>query len=374
MRRTRLLVAATGLLAIAAVSSWLLAAEQKGSLPQDTHAAQVTQRWPLTAAHGVAVRDDALRRASVWAGTHPRHVGNLLAESPATCRFISTPPTGTSAKFDCMLRNGERVKVKYGRNPEIHAEFAATRLLAALGFPADDVVIVPRLRCYGCPRFPFLATQLLALSSAVAFLGPHGHANGYSEFQWVAVEHKFPAAPIEVPGQDGWGWWELKYSQAPRADVDALRLVAMFLAHWDNKADNQRLVCMDEPPRAFDQPCSHPLLMIQDLGATFGPRKVNLTGWRQAPVWADRRMCTISMRAFPWEGGTFPDVRISEAGRAQLARRLAALEEDWIRALFREARFPDYHSGTDDVSDLDEWTSAFRHRVDQIVRAAPCPL
>ena len=33
---------------------------------------------------------------------------------------------------------------------------------------------------------------------------------------------------------------------APRAHVDALRLLAVFLAHWDNKAENQRLVCLSE--------------------------------------------------------------------------------------------------------------------------------
>ena len=34
-----------------------------------------------------------------------------------------------------------------------------------------------------------------------------------------------------------------------RADLDALRLLARVLAHWDNKSENQRLVCLDGPPR-----------------------------------------------------------------------------------------------------------------------------
>ena len=61
-----------------------------------------------------------------------------------------------------MLDGGEVVKVKYNRNPEIQAEVAATRLVSRLGFGADRVEIVPRLRCYGCPRFPFLTMRLLA--------------------------------------------------------------------------------------------------------------------------------------------------------------------------------------------------------------------
>src|SRR4029453_89355 len=52
-------------------------------------------------------------------------------------------------------RGGGRVKVKYGGTREIQAEVAASRLLARLGFGSDDMFIVPRVRCYGCPRLPF---------------------------------------------------------------------------------------------------------------------------------------------------------------------------------------------------------------------------
>ena len=56
--------------------------------------------------------------------------------------------------------------------------------------------------------------------------------------------------------------------------------MAVLLAHWDNKAENQRLVC---PPGAEgpEGTCSKPLAIMQDLGATFGPVKVDLNNWRQ---------------------------------------------------------------------------------------------
>src|SRR5206468_4506725 len=63
----------------------------------------------------------------------------------------------------------------------------------------------------------------------------------------------------DLDGEPGWAWWELKDSEAPRADLDALRLLAVFLAHWDNKAGNQRLVCLDPAPRVPDQPCAQPV-------------------------------------------------------------------------------------------------------------------
>jgi hypothetical protein len=271
-----------------------------------------------------------------------------------------------------VLDGGEIIKVKYGRNSEIHAETAATRLLASLGYPADEVRIVPRVRCYGCPRFPFLTTQLLSIARMPTLIGPHGYDEWYTDFEWPAVERRFGAPAIETPTTEGWAWFELKSSQAPRADLDALRLLAVLLAHWDNKSENQRLVCLDDVPAQSDQPCAQPLLMIQDLGATFGPTKVNIAAWRDMPVWADRRSCTVSMKPLPYRGATFPDARISEGGRVQLSQALSVLSRDQIEALFTEAHFPEFQSGTDDRRDLQAWVSAYEHRVRQITTAA-CP-
>ena len=169
-------------------------------------------------------------------------------------------------------------------------------------------------------------------------------------------------------------WFELERSQAPRADLDALRLLAMFIAHWDNKSENQRLVCLDDLPAAPDQPCDRPLAMIQDLGSTFGPTKVNLARWRDMPIWRNRQHCQISMSDDPYEGATFTPAEISEEARQQLARPLASIGEEDVRRLFADARFPEFLSGTDDERDLEAWVHAFRHRVDQIVKGGPCLL
>jgi hypothetical protein len=250
---------------------------------------------------------------------------------------------------------------------------AATLLLRGLGYPADEIAIVPRLRCYGCPRYPFLTSQLLSLVKATDVLSPHGFDGRYTEFDWVAVERKLPAATIESESTQGWAWWELKHSRQGAADLDALRLLAVFLAHWDNKAGNQRLVCLDPVSGATDQTCASPLLVMQDLGSTFGPTKLNLARWHDLPVWTDRRDCLVSMRSLPFRGATFPDRRISEEGRRQLSEQLATIGEDDIEYLFREARVPQFLAGTDDGADLTAWTNAFRSRVDQIASAGPCP-
>ncbi|HTV00781.1 MAG TPA: hypothetical protein VMF13_09600, partial [Luteitalea sp.] len=107
-----------------------------------------------------AMRRDAIARARVWTPTRVealdirRGPGGRRAfrpEATVDCTFVPTDLGGNTPKFICELPGGERVKVKYGRdNGEVFAEVAATRLLWALGFGADDVSPV-KVRCKGCP-------------------------------------------------------------------------------------------------------------------------------------------------------------------------------------------------------------------------------
>jgi hypothetical protein len=359
---------------VVAVSAWAGLPAHQGPPPAGEWTPRSAESWHITGPDAEARRLEALRRAAVRIGPSDRVSlgarGSSDRVAPISCRYVAEAPSGTSPKFHCVAAGGEILKVKYGRNPEVQAEAAAAQLTAALGFASDAVAIVPTLRCYGCPRFPFASTRAASLFPSRLFTAwlPAG---GYTDFEWVSVERKFPAVTIETERTSGWAWWELKWSRAPRADVDALRLLAAFLAHWDNKSDNQRLVCLDAQ-RDASNACAHPLLMLDDLGATFGPYKVNLVNWRDAPIWADARTCEVTMRPLPYGGATFPNVRISEEGRSQFARQLAMLTASDIRALFADARFPQFYSGTDDARDLDAWTRAFLARADRIRTAGPC--
>jgi hypothetical protein len=137
----------------------------------------------------------------------------------------------------------------------------------------------------------------------------------------------------------------------------------VLLAHWDNKGSNQRLVCLAPAPRA-PSACPRPFALINDLGATFGPNKVDLDHWKATPIWSDRARCRVSMQQFPYGGSTFFDTTISEAGRQLIARQLTALSERQILSLFSAARFPDERG----------WTAALLDKVRQIADGAPCPL
>jgi hypothetical protein len=319
------------------------------------------------------VRNNALARARVFRDeafhastidfTKDRNAG-VIDRTLTTCRFLPTEPTGTTPKFDCELPSGEEIKVKYGWTVEIPAELAATRLLDAIGFGADRMSRVKTLRCFGCVVAPFhVRVMMQRLGIAKAF-DRHLEYDHSIDFQNVAVERKLDGDSIGAGDNKGWGFYELSMIDpsrggASRAEVDALRLMAMFLNHWDNKAANQRLIC--EGSKSED--CKHPLAMIQDTGSDFGPSKLNLAKWSDTPIWADAATCTISMKALPWGGATFKDVRISEEGRRLLGDRLKQLSAAQIETLFTVAGF----------QDVPQWVAAFQEKVRQVSDRSSCP-
>ncbi|MGE0448765.1 MAG: hypothetical protein AB7Q29_04200 [Vicinamibacterales bacterium] len=342
------------------------------------HAAEQSAEAKAKAAEKTA-RDTALRLAHVRVPSPPGTAGLRLDVNPSgpnafavddvvTCRFHVEPASGTSRKFDCELGDGEIIRIKYGaNNPELQGEVAATRLLSAFGFPADSMFVVAGVRCFGCPADPFPLLQRCWHDGEVerACLGPLDYTRP-RDFTPAIVERKYPGEKIETSRSDGWSWDELASIDAaaggaPRADVDALRLMAVFLAHWDNKARNQRLVCLDE---AWDElaPCRRPLAMIADAGATFGPPKADLEGWSAAPIWRDRASCTATMRSLPYGGSTFHDTRITESGRRRAAQLLGSLSDDQIRQLFAGARF----------TNVDGWVRAFIERRRVITDGPSC--
>jgi hypothetical protein len=329
-----------------------------------------------------AERLDAIARAQVWREPLVPVSQAKLGSDPAaprmvTCKFKMSALGGTTPKFDCELESGEEVRIKYGSGAEIPSEAAATRLLHALGFGADQVTLVERLRCLGCPAEPFTTMKAVEVTRAEPVYERVIDYGGHREFRWVALERKFSARPIETEKLKGWAFFELDAIDparggAPRAHVDALRLVAAFLAHWDNKPENQRLVCLTSPWPA-DTRCAQPFLMVQDVGAAFGPRKVDLDAWEQAAIWEDRASCTVTMRDLPYDGATFDRRRVTEAGRQFFGTLVGQLSNRQIADLFVGARFDHDRGLLKDARPVHEWVRAFKTRVRTIVEGAPCP-
>ena len=334
------------------------------------------EAWPW-----LATREDYIRRSAVWIGGDPdrwiarmrtldlrrgpRGSDAFAPEARVQCAYV--PPrdpqtfSGDTPKFLCRRDDEDAVfKVKWGaENGEIYADVAGTRLLWALGFPSDRVYPV-RVECHGCADDPWNDP-----TPQPGRVPP--------PFDPAIAERAFIGRTIEERPHQGWTWGELALVDpaaggAPRAQVDALRLLAAFLQHRDSKADNQRLACppasLVETPLGLD--CRRPVMLIDDLGSAFGgpsltaTHKMTLDAWVARPVWADPARCiaNVSSELDARDGLDRP--RIGEAGRRFLARLLVALDRRQIRELFEAAR-------ADRRGGVSRWVAAFEHRRRQVL-------
>ncbi len=353
----------------------------------------------LEAVNGEA-RRDYIHRAQVW---RPTDIPKMdVLQGPSTdisvppgrevaCRYVEWPkdykPSGATPKFLCKLKSGAVVRVKFGKDTrEVYSEVAATRLLWALGFYADEMYPV-RLKCLGCPEKD--PTQPKKNERRInRVIDP------------ATIERKFPGAVIEESEDEGWKWSELSEVKeeeggAPHAQIEALKLLAVFLQHSDNKPEQQRLACLPEDLQDSDgdgvATCGRPIMMIQDLGATFGKgnatssdgAKMDYDGWKSADIWnhwkenehlvqKQEKVCygnlTNSKAAGP-EGLSDPE--ILEDGRKFLADLLNQLTSKQINDLFLVARAEKlgattYEKGSVMAVTASDWVAAFNKKRDEI--------
>jgi hypothetical protein len=341
----------------------------------------------------VAERQDIMERAHVW---RPLDTSSLdLTRGPAlpasqrvpahvTCAFVypEKPVGGMTPKFSCDLGNEDVVKVKYGeKNGEVYAEVAASRLLWALGFQAD-VMYPTRVTCRGCPADPFAA------SSADWGRGKPKDVST-KEFDPAVIERESGSA-VEVPGYEGWAWPELdkissRSTGATRAQLDAFKLLAVFIQHSDSKPGQQEIVCQEgakQKDAKGNETCAEAWLVIKDLGGSFGKAtklnssKMRLEDWDSAIMWKDATKCIADMpRSFT---GSLEDPVISEAGRRFLADQLLKLRDRQIRDLFlvsnvlKRGETIDGKGGIKRRVTIDDWVRVFKRKRSEIV-AARCP-
>jgi hypothetical protein len=167
-RRNRIALAGA-MCAAAAATAWLFLARHEPTPPlvDDLEAASSASSTDTKLVVTDEVRANLLRRAQVWKPpavpiARARFDGINLDE--LSCKFKVGDLGGTSPKFDCTLESGEEVRIKYGNGPEVPAEAAATRLLGALGFGADHITLLRKLRCFGCPDEPFSTLKAVEIT------------------------------------------------------------------------------------------------------------------------------------------------------------------------------------------------------------------
>ena len=343
----------------------------------------------------VGERRTILSRAQVWRDidtarlnllTGPQAPDAIPFDAQVTCQYAypDKPLTGVTPKFECMVKPGDKVKVKYGDdNGEVFAEVASSRLFWALGFAADRMYPV-KVICKGCPADPFKE------SKEEWHLGKSPNVTD-KVIELATIERDFPGEKVEVPGYEGWAWPELdlvdpEAGGAPRAHVDALKLLAVFIQHVDNKPQQQAIICANgsiSRDRSGNANCEAPILMVKDLGSSFGAAKrfsfpkMKLDSWREVPIWRDAARCEGDLtRSLV---GSLEHPVISEAGRRFLATRLMLLSDRQIRDLFVAARVERRgdttkdENGTSRPVSVEDWVGAFKAKRAQIT-THKCPV
>jgi hypothetical protein len=326
---------------------------------------------PLTPAGRLAF----IRKAQVWAPTNvpqmdlragPQGPGVFQPDESVTCEYVQDKLPGTSRKFDCAVRPDDIAKIRYGKeNGKVEGAVLGSRLLWALGFGADWLYPV-RVTCRGCSADPWNHRDKVA---------------GEQVFDPAAIERKPPGLEMKGKYKGGWTWPELdlvdeQQGGAPKAQRDAMKLLAVFLQHTDSKAENERLLCL--PGGVTDAgDCEKPFMMMHDVGNTFGHANflnltstgsVNFDEWSRTPIWRDARTCVGHMSKSIT--GTLGEPTISEAGRQFLADLLVQLTDQQLRDLFevghvdRRSRKP---GSKEPPASVDEWMTAFKHKRDEIV-------
>jgi hypothetical protein len=348
---------------------------------------------PIEAAPKLAEVSDSTRRgyvhrAQVWqpidtasldllAG--PPHARTYAVDARIDCDYVDDGPalTGGTPKFLCRDAEGVVHKVKYGdKNGEVFAETAASRLFWALGFGSDTIYPV-QIVCRGCPMDPWLWKT--------------GARFEEREYRLATVERKFEAEAIETKGVSGWSWPELNFVDshaggAPLAHREALKLLAVFVQHGDNGAQQQRLVCLPGgvSRRSGGEQCERPFLLVSDLGATFGgpgaligssQAKLDFGQWTANRVWKGETGCVGNLDADM--GGTMQNPKIREEGRQFLAERLGLLSDRQIRDIFVAARVDARDQAIEENGrkrrvTADDWVKAFKDKRREIAERR-CP-
>ncbi|PCI38893.1 MAG: hypothetical protein COB53_04105 [Elusimicrobia bacterium] len=277
-----------------------------------------------------------IQRSRVWHSVEiekrdvlngPAGKGSYQLGQTVPCKYEEKDPNnplgGHSPKFPCWDASGTRLKVKYDpkANPEVFGEIAGTRLFWALGFYAEKMYSV-NIKCRNCPTDPWndKGKQPRATRS----------------FDPATLQTRLVGENIYMTQWHGWAYKELRWVKeksggSSKAEIEAFKLLAVFVNHGDNTSNQNRIVCFPG-----DEGCKSPILMVTDLGSTFGGQGgTNFRHWEKRKIWKDADACIANLES---TDDDFDDPVIKESGRKFLSELLSRLSDKQIGDIFRSAR------------------------------------
>jgi len=290
----------------------------------------------------------------------------------------------------------DHFKIKYLKPPypdhnprfnEVFTAVATTRIMWALGFPADYVYPAGSANCIGCTDDPFgkkLSDNKASLKDAPAV------------FKVVNAERELPLDQINPEDDETWSWTDAarfysdgEWTHQQKVEFDAYRL-ALGLIHYYNALPQQnRLVCAEWEPvvAGHSKVCRKPMIYVHDLGSTFGKKRsgFDLFGTNPRGIFDAYEPQTVFLNPANCElrATLLGDKKVLKEAQDLMIQRLARLDRETVKSIFRVARFNMMDqkqvrrlraAGAQNVDEaaLDEWTNAFLKRIEEVRTATNC--
>ena len=165
--------------------------------------------------------------------------GGKRHEPHGPFKFVKEDLDGTNPKF--YVRDGSGVEWKVKLGSEARPETAATRLVWAAGYFANEVYFVPELRVENLPE---------RLHRGEKLIWPGG------VFHDVSLERK---DKMETKKIGTWRWRRNPFSQT--VQFNGLRVLMAVINNWDLKDQNNAV---------YQDAAGERIYMVSDLGASFG--------------------------------------------------------------------------------------------------------
>lgn len=357
-----------------------------------------THREPAnTQQDAISFYRNSIQRAQVWFPPDMNHFSIEKSDYPTAqglsyhpgeeiiCRFDASvtaekkKASGKTRKFWCNIDNYDKiVKIKYfpsnpDDNKEVFSGAVSTRLFRALGFMANRAYSVS-VNCPNCPDNPWDVDN-------------KNQKMRVKPFSPALIEFK-PAGKSIIGEKEGWPWPDLDLidpslpsaiQETMKTHRGALRLLAAFVQHSDNKTEQQSLICLDSIKTVEGkQFCDKPVMYVHDLGATWGgggkfstnAAKMSFNDFVDQCMWDNADSNPIANLNTSLSG-SFGDKQlksISENSRQFLLGLMKefASQPVRVRQLFEVAQLDKMHELKNEKITIDHWVTAFNIKLNEL--------
>ncbi len=190
--------------------------------------------------------------------------GGKKHEPTGKFTFLREDKAGTSPKFDILDEEGTRWRAKLGE--EAQPETAATRLLWAAGYYADEDYYLPELRVEEMPK----------LSRGGQYISADGVIRG------VRLERKEKGTKKVA----NWSWFRNPFTGTK--ELNGLKIMMALVNNWDLKEENNAI---------YEERGEERRYVVSDVGASFGRTGNSLT--RSKNNWKDYQGTKFIQHAEP---------------------------------------------------------------------------